>query len=362
MAEIVAARLLQGSGWTGPARVVIEHDVVAAIEPATRPPDVDVLTAGFVDLQVNGIDTTDVAAAGDRGWDELDRALLDQGVTAWCPTLVSMPLAAYAHPLARIAAAMQRTGCPEILGVHLEGPFLGTAPGAHPEELLGDPDLDWLASLPDHVRLVTLGPERAGAVQATELLATRGVTVSIGHSTASIEQLDACVEAGATMVTHLFNAMSGLHHRQPGVAAWALRHPTIRASLIADLVHVDAAMIDLAIRLLGPDRAILVTDAVAWKAGRVASIGVELRDGAPRLADGTLAGSALRIHDAVRHAVHAGVELATALWAASRNPARVVGAGATHGIVGIGRRADLVALTPALAIEQVWLGGLPVGR
>jgi N-acetylglucosamine-6-phosphate deacetylase len=356
--DLRARRVLGQEGWYGASRVVVDGGLVAAIEPLSgSSTDIDTLAAGFVDLQVNGIDDVDVASADDAGWERLDALLLAQGTTTWLPTLVTMPLQRYAAILAAIERASSRsTARTRIAGVHLEGPFLGQVPGAHRREHIVDASLDWLGELPSLVRLVTLGPERGSAAAATRLLHDRGVVVSLGHTSADDEQLDDAVACGASMVTHLFNAMSGLHHRSPGVAAWALAHPDVFVSIIADGVHVHPRMLRLALTLLGPQRSVLVTDAVGWRAGRAGVVQLGYDDGAPRLADGTLAGSALAMDAAVRNCVAVGIADEHALWAASRNPARVLGL-EDCGAVEVGRRADVIALSPSLQIEQVWVGG-----
>jgi N-acetylglucosamine-6-phosphate deacetylase len=285
-------------------------------------------------------------------------------VTTWYPTLVTNRLAAYAAPLARIGTALARDAPhdahvrPTLAGVHLEGPFLGGAAGAHRRDLIVAADVEWIAALPHHVRLMTLGAEQVDAAAAIEMLRRDNRVVSIGHSAASEEQFDQAVSAGATLVTHLFNGMSGLHHRTPGVAAWAITDDRVSASLIADGVHVHPRMLRLAFRALGADRCILVTDSVAWKAGTVGAVGIEFRDGAPRLPDGTLAGSALTMDEAIRVCVAAGIDVIDAVRAASTNPARLMGLN-DRGTIAVGQRADLVALDDGLMVEQVWVGGTP---
>ena len=349
------------AGMVGPAAVHVDGDRITAVEPHDGPTDVHLLSPGFVDIQVNGIDDVDVATAAGDDWDRLDALLLAQGTTTWCPTLVTQRLDRFDAALTRMATAMGRDpqGRPTIAGAHLEGPFLGGAPGAHRPELIIPVDLEWLTALPPHVAMVTLGAEQPDAARAAALLRERGVLVSIGHSAASHDQVMTVLDAGASMVTHLFNGMSGLHHRTPGVAASALAHPTACASIIADGVHVHPRMIDLAVRLLGDDRAVLVTDAVGWRAGTVGPVRMELRDGAPRLADGTLAGSALTMDAAVRTCVAAGVPLGRALRAAASNPARLLGLH-DRGTIEPGRRADLVALDGDLGVVGTWVGGVPV--
>ena len=352
--------MLCAAGFVDDAVVVVDDDgTIAAIEPASGAVPDRIVAPGFVDLQVNGIDDIDCSRADDADWGRLDELLLAQGVTTWCPTLITMPLDRFAAPLARIAAAMDRDPArrPHIAGAHLEGPFLGGAPGAHRRELIAPIDLEWLEALPRHVAMVTLGAEQPDAVAAIRLLVERGVLVSIGHTTATHEQVLTAFDAGASMATHLFNGMSGLHHRDPGVAASVLTHTSAAASLIADGVHVHPLMLRLAASVLGPQRTVLVTDAVGWRSGSVGPVGLELRDGAPRLPDDTLAGSAVTMDGAVRCMVASGVPLDHALWAASTVPARLLGL-ADRGVVEPGRRADLVVLTPALAVETTMVGGL----
>ncbi len=361
MGSVDAAQVLTGAGWVGPARVHIDSAVITRVEPVASAASDRVLVPGFVDLQVNGIDDIDVSTAQGSDWERLDQLLLSQGVTTWCPTLVTMPLERFERPLARIGAAMARPtgGRPTIAGAHLEGPFLGGAAGAHPKGQIVPIDLEWLQALPPHIAVVTLGAEQPLAREATTLLAARGCLVSIGHTLADEQQFDDVVAAGARLTTHLFNGMSGAHHRSPGVAVWAMTNPAVCASIIADGVHLHPRVIRLAFAALGCERAVLVTDAVAWRSGRVGEIGMEFRDGAPRLPDGTLAGSAVTMDAVIRVCVRAGVELSDAVIAASTNPARLLRS-KDRGVVEVGRRADLVALSPTHEIEQVWLAGEPV--
>jgi N-acetylglucosamine-6-phosphate deacetylase len=359
MQRLAATRILTVSGFVHDAVVVIGGDgIIVAIEPATGPVPDRVIAPGFVDVQVNGVDDVDCSRADGADWDRLDRLLLAQGVTTWCPTLITAPLDRFAAPLDRIAAAMARPDAqrPCIAGAHLEGPFLGGAPGAHPPEHIVPIDLEWLRALPRHVAMITLGAEQPQAVEAIRLLSERGVLVSIGHTMASHSDVVAAIGAGAQMATHLFNGMSGLHHRDPGVAASVLTHPTAAASVIADAVHVHPRMLLLAARLLGDERMLLVTDAVAWKSGIVGAVGLALRDGAPRLADGTLAGSTVTMDEAVRTCVAAGIGLDHALRAASTVPARLLGL-ADRGVIQPGRRADLVVLSSELQVELTVVGG-----
>jgi len=343
-----AAALLPRTGrpeLSGPVEVTVVDGVIDDVRPAADPGDGSVLSPGFVDLQVNGMDDVDVAIADGPDWDRLDGLLAATGVTAWLPTLVSQRLERYGPALARIAGARARTGArPTVLGVHLEGPFLGDRTGAHDPRAVIPIDGAWLADLPDVVRLVTLGAEQHDALGAIAVLTGRGVVASIGHSGAPADRATEAFDAGATMVTHLFNAMAPLHQREPGVGGAALADDRVTAGLIADLVHVHPALLRTAFRTKGAGRIALVTDAVAWRAGHLAAADVTLVDGAPRLADGTIAGSALTMDLAVRNVVEAaGIPLADALTAASTTPAAVLG-DRGRGRIERGARADLTVL------------------
>ncbi|HEX2577145.1 MAG TPA: amidohydrolase family protein [Aquihabitans sp.] len=359
MPSISARRVVLPDGIATDATVEVNGGgVVAAIRPAVGEPEHHTLVPGLVDLQVNGHDDVDVASARGADWDRLDRLLLAQGVTAWCPTLVTAPLDAFAAPLARIAEAAGRDGLhPEVLGAHLEGPFLAGRPGAHPVALLRDVDPAWLEALPRHVAVVTGAPERAGAAELWSWAVRRGVIGAVGHSDATADDARAAFDAGARMVTHLFNGMSGLDHRSPGVAAAALLDERVTAGLIADGVHVHPDLVRLAFRAKGPGGIALVTDAVAWRAGTIGRIEVRQEGDAPRLADGTLAGSALTLDRAVANVVAWGAtDLVGAVRAAATTPADLLGR-PDLGRIAVGARADLAALGPGGTCTATWLRG-----
>ena len=198
---IAGRRVLVDGRWLDDAEVQVdEHGTIVGVGPATEPvPDV-VLAPGLVDLQVNGIDDVDCTTADGADWERPDGLPLAQGVTAWSPTLITMRLGRFTAPLERIATAMHRdpAGRPHIVGAHLEGPFLGEAPGAHRRELIVPIDLAWLRDLPSHVAMVTLGAEQPDAGVAIRLLRERGVLVSVGHSTAAHDAVEAAFDAGAS--------------------------------------------------------------------------------------------------------------------------------------------------------------------
>jgi N-acetylglucosamine-6-phosphate deacetylase len=337
---LAARRVLRPDGTLGPGDVVLEGGHVAAVldDPGPDPPD-RTLSPGLIDLQVNGLGQWDVAA-GDLA--ALGAALAAAGTTSWCPTLTSRPLPEYADWFAANPDA-----APGELGVHLEGPFLSAdRPGAHRVDALRPPDPAFVADVPGRVRLVTLAPELPGALDAVAALSARGVTVALGHSDATYEQAVAAADAGARLVTHVFNAMAPLHHRAPGLAGAALADDRLVPCVIGDGVHVHPAVLSVILRARP---AVLVSDSVATS-------GVRVEDGAARLPDGTLAGSVITLADAVRIAVGAGVPLNAALVAATRTPADAVGR-FDIGRLRAGNRADVVVFDRDLRVTQVWVGG-----
>lgn len=320
------------------------------------------LVPGFVDLQVNGIGTDDQARADLDGFRRVGLALRRSGVTAWCPTLTSSPLDSYDDFLRRVAAARTDAvsqGLPAVLGAHLEGPFLATS-GAHPSGLLRDADPTWLEGLLERhrgvVHMVTLAPERDPEFRATALLCAHGVRVALGHSQCSYEVARAAADAGASVVTHCFNAMSGLDHRFPGLAAAALDDDRLTPTLIADGVHVDPVLVRLA--TAARSRIAVVSDAVAVNPPVVA------RNGAAYLPDDTLAGATTLLDGALRALVHAGIPFARAVDCVATVPATVADE-ADRGALRVGARADLVALDPQdLSVRRLWIGGVeaPISR
>jgi N-acetylglucosamine-6-phosphate deacetylase len=321
------------------------------------------LVPGFVDLQVNGAFGVDVASEPSR-LAELSRALLSTGTTAYLPTVISSPESLYEEVLPELAAGGSSGA--EVLGVHLEGPFINLQRrGAHAAAYVVPPDPHLLGRLLDlgPVRMLTLAPELEGAEELSDLAARRGVVVSAGHSDATFGVAYESFDGHIAGVTHLFNAMRGMHHREPGLPGAAFAHPRVVCGLIADGLHVHPEMVGLAFRMLGPDRICLVTDAIA-AAGvgdgeyRLATRTVYLEGGVPRLGTGAIAGSVLTMNEAFRNILaFTGCTVAEAARMSSATPARLAGVDRRKGRLAPGYDADVTVLAPDLSVEAVWRGG-----
>ena len=360
---LTGATLLGGDQVGGADWLRIEQGAIAEVGRGRPPgPVIDLgggwLVPGFVDLHVHGgggasFQSDDPAAAV-----RFHRA---HGTTTLLASLVSAPVDDLVPAVARLAAAAA-DGL--IEGVHLEGPWLARSrAGAHAPEALAVPEPDAALRLlqAGPVRMVTLAPELPGALDVVRVLRAHDVVVAVGHTAASYEETLAAVAAGATVGTHLFNAMAPLHHRAPGPALALLEEPSVVVELVVDGVHLHPAVARSVLEA-APGRVALVTDAISaagCTAGsyRLGALEVTVVDGAPRLAGtDTIAGSVLTMDAAVRNAVAAGAALPAVIDAATATPARALGLH-DRGSLTIGHRADLVHLSPELKVRRTWVAG-----
>ena len=375
----LAPRIFDGEVWHERSALLVADGHVEGIIAADSPTDAervvveaDMLVPGFVDLQVNGgggallNDTPTVEAIT-----TICAAFARFGTTALMPTQITATPADNDLAIAAAADAGE-AGVPGFLGLHIEGPhFALSRKGAHNAALIRDMNEEDVARLvAARARLPNLlvtGAAEAITPDQIRRLVKAGIVVSIGHSDASYAQVKAAADAGATLVTHLFNAQSQMGNREPGVVGAALDIGSLSAGLIADGIHVHAASIGNALRAKrGPGHIFLVTDAMS----PTGTDGTEFvltgqkvfrKDGALRLADGTLAGADLTMIDAIRY-VHetVGVDLDEVLRMATRYPAEALGVAETHGHLKRGARADFVALGAGLKIASTHIAGKAV--
>jgi N-acetylglucosamine-6-phosphate deacetylase len=370
---ITGARILSDNAWLDDHAILMGGGRIHAIVPQADVPvstdelrlDGGMLLPGFIDTQVNGgggklfnddpsVDTIATIAAAHQAF----------GTTALLPTLISDDFDVIAAAVAAVDAAIL-AGVPGILGIHIEGPFLNTAKrGIHDAgkfRTLDDDAIALLSSLKHGKTLITLAPEHApsGAIAA---LAKNGAIIAAGHSLASYEDMQAGMDEGLSGVTHLFNAMTQMEGRAPGIVGAALESDLI-CGIIVDGHHVHPASLRAAFRAKGPEQLMLVTDAMPTVGSNtphfmIGDVEITEENGALRSADGTLAGSNLNMAQAVRNAVSMmQVPLIDASQMASATPAGFLGLGQLYGKIAAGCRADFVHLDDRLNVQNCWIAG-----
>jgi len=359
-----------GEGW-----IEVDGDRISDVgrgAPSRTPEvvlDEGILAPGLIDAQINGAFSVDFADAGADQVREVAVRMLSTGVTAMVPTFITATVDQLVAQVTRYEAARRTSNADgratRLLGAHVEGPFLSPRRrGAHREALLVDPTPGRIApllELRDAISYVTLAPEREGALEAIEAFVAAGIRVAVGHSDATDDQVRAAADAGATLVTHLYNAQSPFHHRAPGVVGAALTDLRLTVGMIVDGHHVEPAAVRLAF-VAAAGRVMLVTDAVAalGMPPGVYELGgdqLEVIAGSPPLrADGTIAGADEPLDANLGHAVDSGITMVDAIRAATRTPADALGL-ADLGRLEPGARADLVLLGDDLRARTTWLGG-----
>ncbi|PYY39394.1 N-acetylglucosamine-6-phosphate deacetylase [Curtobacterium sp. MCPF17_046] len=365
-----AARLVDVAGSVEDGWVLVGGDTILQVGSGTAPAaeevvDLDdaVLTPGFTDLHGHGGATE---AYEDESFTRALAVHRAHGTTRSVLSLVANPLPALVASLAQVRTVMATD--PLVLGVHLEGPFLSPHnKGAHNEDHLLTPtpaDVDTLLEAGEGVlRQITIAPELPGAIDAVRRFVAAGVTVAVGHTVGTLDQARAAFDTGATVLTHAFNAMPGLHHRAPGPIGAAVSDDRVTLELILDAVHVHPLVAETLFRA-APGRVALITDAMGAAGAadgdyRLGSLDVTVTDGVARVAGtDTIAGSTLTQDVALRNAVTlAGRTLPEAVAALTSTPAAAIGLGDRLGRLASGYAADLVALSPTHEVRRVWGGG-----
>lgn len=327
---------------------------------------------GFVDMHMHGIDGYDTMDGTPESLQAISTALARHGVTSFLATTMTAPYAQLEQVLVNIAQN-SREGLPgaQSIGIHLEGPWINPRyKGAQKEENIAIPKLDAVQKLYELseglIKVVTIAPEQPEALEAIAWLKERDVIVSAGHTGATFAQATEAVDAGVRHFTHCFNAMTGLHHREPGVVGAAMYHEQLSTELIADGIHVHPAVMKILYRVKTAERLALVSDSM-----RAAAMGegtydlggqeVHVQDNQAKLADGTLAGSILTLNRAVGNIVTlSGVSLPDAVEMASLTPASILGFGERKGRLAAGYDADITVLNTQFDVIMTFVAGKEV--
>ncbi|NTU21959.1 N-acetylglucosamine-6-phosphate deacetylase [Brevibacillus sp. HB1.2] len=327
---------------------------------------------GFVDMHMHGIDGYDTMDGTPESLQAISTALARHGVTSFLATTMTAPYDQLEQVLVNIAQN-SRQGLPgaQTIGIHLEGPWINPRyKGAQKEENIAIPKLDAVQKLyglsEGLIKVVTIAPEQPEALEAIAWLKERDVIVSAGHTGATFAQATEAVDAGVRHFTHCFNAMTGLHHREPGVVGAAMYHEQLSTELIADGIHVHPAVMKILYRVKTAERLALVSDSM-----RAAAMGegtydlggqeVHVHDNQAKLADGTLAGSILTLNRAVGNMVTlSGVALPEAVEMASHTPASILGFGDRKGRLAAGYDADITVLNTQFDVTMTFVAGKEV--
>ncbi len=330
---------------------------------------------GFVDLHLHGAGGHDVMEADTRALDRITSTVARHGTTSIVATTVTAPVEETCRSLESIARYIrsheqqEENGrlAAEILGVHLEGPFISAARrGVHPPAAILEPSVEMLEKFLNAsdglVKILTLAPELPGAMELIEFAVAAGLVVGMGHTDADYDQARAAIRAGARHAVHTYNAMRPFSHRDPGILGAIMTDPEVTAEIIADGVHVAVAAIQVLIGAKGFETVLLVSDGIAATAMpdgtyRLGNFEVNVRGGVARNAEGKLAGSTLTLDRAIRNVVAYGVPLLDAVRMATLLPARRLGLAGKKGVIAVGADADIVALTPDLRVAGVMTRG-----
>lgn len=346
----------------GPIKALPSH--LENVEKIEIPEDQNVVP-GFIDVHIHGAAGADTMDATIEALETMAKALPAEGTTSFLATTITQKHENIENALRNAALYLNGhndSGKADILGVHLEGPFINKKrAGAQPMEYIINPDIElfkhWQELAEGSIKLVTVAPELENGTNFVSYLHENEVIASIGHSDAVYEEMENAVQAGAKQVTHLFNGMRGIHHREPGVAGSALLFKELMVELIADGIHVRPEVMKLVINAKGTEGMILITDAMRAKCLKngIYDLGgqdVSVANGKALLADGTLAGSILKMNDSVKNILEAAdISLSEAVQMASVNPAKQLNVYDRKGSISVGKDADLTILSNEYQVE-----------
>lgn len=350
--EIVSGKQVNGSS---------EYDTV--IDGKGR-----LLVPGFIDLHLHGCSGCDVMDGTVESVKKIAKTLAENGTTSFLPTTTTMSAQATQKAISAVGKCMNNGEGANILGVHLEGPFINKErKGAQNEDFILKPSVENFNNFVDNnlqnIKRVTLAPEIGDGIALVKYLSEKGICVSAGHTCASADIFYKSVNEGLTLCTHLFNGMNPLHHRDSGVVGSALLNDDVYTEFIADLIHIDKDILNLIVKIKGANRCILISDSLsaACLGDGDFSIGGQkavVKDGVARIETGSLAGSIITVKDAVKNMVQkVGVDISSALKMATINPAKVIDVDSFKGKIAEGYDADINLMNENLDIDITMVMG-----
>ena len=372
MKAIVNGKIIIGDNIIE-GKVLLFNDRITAIQDVVKgTQDVEVIDAkgcyvapGFIDIHIHGSFGCDVMDLEEGTIETISKGICQYGVTAFLPTTMSLDKENIQRALGNIRSLAGAKVCgAKVLGAHLEGPFINALKkGAHDKEYIIKANYELIKDYLDIIKIITIAPEIEGNMDFIKGMHQHShISFSIGHSNATYEEAMNAIEAGVKSATHMFNAMSGLNHREPGVAA-AVLNSDIYCELIADKIHTHPAMFKLLVNTKGSDKLILITDAMraaCLKSGEYDLGGqrVTVENGAARLSDGTLAGSVLQLKDAVKNLwQNTDLSLQQVIRTVTLNPAKLIGLDSEIGSLEAGKKADIVIFDKNIDIKTTIIDG-----
>lgn len=351
--------------------ILFDEKIVDIIDESNLPDTVsevidaqgNYVAAGLIDVHIHGYHGKDTMDGTVEAVETIAKGIVENGVTSFLPTTMTMSKEAITNALEAVRVVKENNVLgAEILGVHMEGPYVNAAfKGAQNGKYILNPtqeDIDYVKSYKDVVKLVTIAPEIEGAKTFIKDIAeTTDITLSMGHTSATFDEAMEGIKCGISHTTHLFNAMTPLHHRNPGVVGAALASD-VSCEMICDTIHVNPGLYPLVIKAKAPNKFVLITDCMCaggCKDGEYALGGqkVVVEQGSARLMDGTLAGSILRLNEALKNVVeHTEYGIETAINFATINPAMAIGVDAFKGTLDLGKDADIIIFDEEIKINH----------
>ena len=380
MKAIINGNFVMPEGVKTGLALVFDQQIRGYVDAETLPADVERVDAnggwvfpGLIDMHIHGYLGADASDGSFAGIKTMAEGVAAHGVTGFLPTTMTVSYAALEAAFAVIGQAMEKSGAEDwfgarVLGCNAEGPFINAKKkGAQAEEHIRVPDAAFLKRHADVIRMFTIAPEVPGAMGCIREMAATDMRISMGHTAATYAQAKAAIDAGVRQATHLFNAMTPLNHREPGVVGAALADDRVCCELIADTFHVNKALFSLVARQKG-DQLVLITDCLrcGGMPDGVYTLGgqdVYLSGIECRLEDGTIAGSTLTLDRAVRNMLaNTDLTVSQAVNLASRNPARALGIEKRKGTLNVGSDADIALLDGNMNVRRTYVEGRLVYR
>jgi N-acetylglucosamine-6-phosphate deacetylase len=331
------------------------------------------LSPGFIDIHNHGNSGYDFMDATEEAIDKIGQFHMQNGVTSYLGTVLTQSYENITKAVDNIANYKNKENISQILGIHLEGPFFTVSKkGAQPEEFIREPDFDFINNTlnisKNKIKMISLAPERVGALELISKIKENLITVSMAHSDSTYDEAMKGIAYGATVATHLYNGMRNFTHREPGIVGASLTDERVFCELIYDRIHLHDAAVKIAIKLKGPDKTILVSDAMR-AAGledgdyELGGQKVTVKEGAARLEDGSLAGSTLNLRKAVYNMVkYLNTPVCEAVRMASLSPAKAIGVDKHKGSIEVGKDADMILFDDDINIKTVIVEGKIVNK